>query len=247
MTKKAVKSETPKAAKPKTIRVDANMFRLAALCADKSVGGRFYMAGVFIEPHAKGVSLVATDGHRMVVIYDEEGHADRAATIGLGRDMLKVCRPQKGDTGKRALEIDLDAGAVAKVTLPTALFASEAGAEIVGADFPDYRKIAPVLKKTRAAAAYQPAYLDAFGEIGLGLGAKAMIVHNDNPDAPGIVRWPDAPHAYGIIMPMRVEDKDALAGTLPDWFVPAKPESAVRSPEIAPKRKPARAPKRVAA
>lgn len=65
----------------------ADLFR-ACLRFVSTEETRYYLNGVLVQPHPeRGVYLVATDGHRMAVVYDENGYARREAIL---RPTLKV-------------------------------------------------------------------------------------------------------------------------------------------------------------
>ena len=66
-----------------TIRVNADLFKLVHAAISKEET-RYYLNGVFIEPHpVGGAVLVATDGHRMLVAHDEKGEVSGSGDLGL--------------------------------------------------------------------------------------------------------------------------------------------------------------------
>lgn len=227
------------------IRCNANLFRIAFACSS-SEETRYYLKGVYIHPHAtRGVVMVTTDGHRMLVIHDEAGHADESAVINLG-DALKACKPKR-DTrilsiATGAKDADILAGADAENLAPVA----KAFNVRIDGTFPDYERFIPSEFTDKASPTFAGRYLSAFGSIASDLTQHigASVSRHDSgtntPNAvrilagagkdpegnPALVLFPDAPFAFGILMPVR----DRLASiALPTWF--RKP---VKAPAIAP-------------
>lgn len=72
-------AETP----PRAIRVSGAALAAASLFSARE-DTRYYLGGVFIEPHADGgVTVVATDGHTLIAIRDLAGHANAPANCRL--------------------------------------------------------------------------------------------------------------------------------------------------------------------
>ncbi len=65
---------------------------LSGFVGNESVS-RYYITGICIRPHPKkGIVLVATNGHTMAVIHDENGTTDMPeAILPLNPDLLKIC------------------------------------------------------------------------------------------------------------------------------------------------------------
>jgi DNA polymerase III sliding clamp (beta) subunit (PCNA family) len=79
------------------IRVNASLFRIAFKCTSTEAS-RYYLNGVFIEKHPtlQGVTMTATDGHKLISIYDESGTADAPAIVQLTKKALDRDRLQPG-------------------------------------------------------------------------------------------------------------------------------------------------------
>ena len=74
------------------VRVRARHFAAAYLFASTEQT-RYYLCGVLVEPHPDGgVLLVATDGHRMVAIRDDEGETNGTWICAAPREILALCR-----------------------------------------------------------------------------------------------------------------------------------------------------------
>jgi hypothetical protein len=221
------------------IRTNADLFRLANMCASKEET-RYYLNGVLIEPHAvKGVILVATDGHRMVVIHDETGHADESAIVHLSPEALKACKPGRNE--RRLLEVtDIAPGkgsAWIKVSRQfpkydntwsePELTAVSANC-VVDGTFPHWQRVLPKITEERTAPSFNTGYLASFTEIGEGLNAAfnpdaprskeglRMVITASDAGGPALVTWPGyaastgvAGRAFGVLMPMRFDDANA--------------------------------------
>lgn len=223
------------------IRVNANLFRIAMTCASTEET-RYYLNGVHVEPHAvKGVVLVAVDGHRMVIIHDEEGECTASAILRLSKDALKACKPAKRDH-KREVVFDVDRTGRADVVLYHSRehmgdgeYERVALTEKAAIDgtFPDWRRVLPSGDPCGQpeATAFNGKYLGDFGKMGADLrdafdvdvdvipGAGAMCVSSHDAGSPAIVRWWGVEQAFGILMPM------SGAGTgFPAWLN-AQPEN----------------------
>lgn len=223
------------------IRFNANLFRLAFTCSSNEET-RYYLKGVFVEPHAQGgVTLTATDGHRMVVIRDESGFADESAIINLG-DALKQCKPKRNErrdvviyTGEKDARIVSTVAALehGNETLTDTPIAFAYAVKIDGS-FPDYRRVMPQGFTVEGAPMFQGKYVSAFGDLACELAnhaGKKPSKHDTtradtlrifsgadkNPEGmPALILFPAIEFAFGILMPCRVT-KDT-ASDVPAWF-----------------------------
>lgn len=179
------------------IRINANLFRLAFLTASDEET-RYYLNGVFVMPHAViGAVMVTTDGHRMMVIHDVNGIADRSAIIRLTPDALKLCKPQK--QGFRSIEIQFEGEAKGSASIydnfPTdseikasvawpdrrELAGISVGNCVVDGTFPDWRRGVPVVDFAKpASASFNGEYIGEFGVI-----AKALYMTLPREDSKG--------------------------------------------------------------
>lgn len=67
---------------------------LAAFMAINDI--RYYLNGFYVTPHPdKGVILAATDGHRLVAIYDEYGIADGSFIFPISKGLLAAAKKSK--------------------------------------------------------------------------------------------------------------------------------------------------------
>ena len=205
--------------------LSADLFRIVAAYRSTEET-RAYLNGVYVQPHpCGGAYLVATDGHRMLVVYDRGAVCTEAAIIACPSDLLRAAK-SKPVRSRRA------AGASAEVTGPRFLELIDGRAAVrcegsivyEGADsglidssFPDWQRVVPTMDAVPAAErssapTFNPAYLEGFGETARALsdaldtratvrivpcGASAAIVLFEGCDA-----------AFGVLMPMRGHTND---------------------------------------
>jgi hypothetical protein len=224
------------------LRFNANLFRLAFTCASGEES-RYYLRGVFVEPHAQsGVTLTATDGHRLICIRDEHGHADESAIIKLG-DALKQCKAKPGRTRSIVIKTDEDSALIYEEVDNTSGSFSIATAYNVRLDgtFPDYRRVVPKAFSDKGAPGFAGRLLSSFGEIAddlaLHMGLKANKRSNDcyspvrilaqdcdKPEgAPALVQFARCDFAFGILMPVRIADD--VKPAVPGWFRARAPKT----------------------
>lgn len=84
------------------LQFSANLYRIVQSVASNEET-RYYLGGVFVEPAPRGhsgVVMTATDGHRLLHVYDAYGKADESAIVKLSDFALKACK------GKNVVRID---------------------------------------------------------------------------------------------------------------------------------------------
>lgn len=201
-----------------SIRVNADLFRIAFMCASREET-RYFLNGVHIEPHPDGGALLtATDGHRLVSIYDQDGEASESATVSVTKEFLRLCK--SGAEIPRQLHVFGPDGTVKEGGTPIG-FAANC---ILPGAFPDWRKVVPAFDGDAGPfPAFHGPLVEGFSKIGVQLAkvksvssAAMRIVTRGNEDA-ALVLWPNMRHAFGILMPMQSDD----ATTLPQVFVDA--------------------------
>jgi hypothetical protein len=168
------------------IRFNANLFRIAMQCASKEET-RYYLRGVYVQPHhVKGVTMVATDGHKLIVLHDESGSADESAIINLG-DALKLCKPKRNErhdvvieTGSNTATVNNTFAAPDRDEKTNALLGTETledtpfgmayGVKIDGS-FPDYRRVIPKAFSNTITPTFASWYLSELALVGTELAA----------------------------------------------------------------------------
>jgi hypothetical protein len=208
------------------IKCNAGLFRIATSCQSKEAA-RFYLQGVFVEPHGvKGVTLTSTDGHRLVSIYDENGFADEKAIISLSPAALKECKATKHS--KRILVVDganasvYDYDGIGGDGKPLGDIVAVSPKCKVDGVFPDWRRVVPKIEyneKTRPAH-FDGSLLSTFCDIAADLmkekskRAKPLVRVLGDVDSPAVVLFANDERAFGILMPVTGPKIE----TLPWWF-----------------------------
>lgn len=213
---------------------------------------RYYLGGVCIEGDPQGLRLVATDGHRLMVMRPLGGIADGPLKRGevilswpKGGVLRQAVKPVKGD-GERWLRLDIEAGRLDVVQWGGSVTREDLSAErlaemqkkgmvictvyrpLIDGTFPDWRRVCPPLERAWAPHAkgqFNVGLLDAFRAL-LGKHEKLVEVFGMEGDSAGhdphLVRVPSRPEVFGIVMPMR-SDRKAL---YPEWHAEQMREDA---------------------
>lgn len=216
-----------------TIRVNAELFRLAYAAVSKEET-RYYLNGVRVEPHPeKGAILVSTDGHRMVCVHDPDAQIDEAAIVKLPPFALALCAAKKG----RGLGVDR-AILTVDVQAQTATVAHEhsnkegvtdkseplvsAHRVIIEGTFPDWRRVTPKGPFEAASnVAFNSKLLAELGAFGNKLPDKSYgnamyLLRQTGPEdgGPVVIRWAGIHSVFAVLMPMRAEIETSLPSFL---------------------------------
>jgi hypothetical protein len=204
--------EDPQSLVPNRSYTQCTELYKAALVAASDEETRFYLCGVFIEPHwsGTGVTLTATNGHVLVHIHDENGTADESAIVKLDkwiltRDKYDHRHSWKEDNGYTVVN---------------------AGESRVDGTFADYHRVIPRPDMAKPANAFFDCrYLGDLGKVGVAIHrwnnrdihskvAVPMRVISDDMNSPALVKWDGVGNAFGVLMPMRGSDE----AFVPAWF-----------------------------
>jgi len=230
------------------VTINARALKAAAMCASAEET-RYYLKGVFVEPSAAGVTLTATDGHRLVAM-NHRPAADLPHDASAPAAIVPLHMIDKLKIGKRApdyatLAIDTSADP-AKLTL--SYDGLSIVAEAVDGTYPAARRVAaPAFNSPDAGkiAHFNPAYVATFGkmcELMTGTKPPAIYIgHNgDNPALVDFLGGRDASgvEAFGVLMPCRLKDDAGRASryeghSVPAWYDPnpAPAPAAEAAPE----------------
>lgn len=195
-----------------TFNVNADLFRAAAVVIGKEET-RYYLNGVCIEPHlAGGVTLTATDGHRLFTAFDKEGHASRTYIVKLDAAALKACKASRKETHPRRVVLSGDDNQPVSITGndDTNVYLLAVNWEIKDAQFPDWRRVIPRHSPGDKPVAdwYNPDYLASFADIAAILSSEPRIrVCSIQQGSPALVTFGNQPYqAVGVLMPIRGDD-----------------------------------------
>ncbi len=208
------------------ITIDHSIIKALLICAAKQ-DLRYYLKGVLVDARVSDVTLVTTDGHRMLA-YPVVADAVEAPAPGqyiIPREALEAVKPRKA--GRHTLPITIEI-----VTAPDQPDPERAGVMIKGKTsitvagatstvtapiddkYPDWRRVLPKTVSGEPTQ-YNPEYVGDFGRIAELLGGKfrPYINHNGSSAAPVTNLGP----ALGVIMPLRLDGDDVKFSTLPAW------------------------------
>lgn len=180
---------------------------------------RYYLNGICIETGADGARLIATDGHRMILLRvpqkDEEGSA-------IGLEVRQFIVPRTAiETALRAFgkqsHIEITYAAPHDAAASSGTIAGLTYTAIDG-KFPEYNRIVPATC-TGEAAQFNALYIADMAKARAQLGAGShsdivYIAHNGN--AAALVHLTE--DAFAILMPVRA---DGVEMSPPEWFAPA--------------------------
>lgn len=185
-----------------SFNVDASLFRIAAMF-QSTEETRYYLNGVYIEPHDKeGVLLVATDGHRLFVAHDVTGKIEGgSAIVQLGKDQIKACKEGRGETAPRRI-VATDAKQPLTINANDAPVAVQAK-WIIDGTFPDWRRIMKGLRPEGRLDAVDGDLLRSFAEASKAFTGVAKIeFSHSSVNGPAIVRFANVSNAFGVLMPL---------------------------------------------
>lgn len=171
---------------------------------------RFYLNGINIRPLEDGsVMVVATDGHRYVVVRDPHGYAEKEIIVSISKDALK-----HATNAKHTLDVMSNGNAILSGEVAQPLFI-QPGNSLIEADFPRIERVASTIGyKEGISGAVNPRYLHDALSIGKSFGESIRFFTRDN-DSPltFVLGGIGELECFGGIMKMR-ESFDAL----PTWF-----------------------------
>ena len=226
----------------RNIRVDAKKFAAAALFRSKEET-RYYLNGVYIEPHPDGgVIMVATNGHQMAVIRDENGEANAPFICKASQRFYTACAKSPADVLKRPGQIHF-VGHVANLVCegfdgdPSVIgdchIEVEYAPDIDGI-YPDWRRVLPPFDAQPALPGTVGPYFGVNAEyvadfakamkIITGMREQKFITMNVNDRASPIgITNQYCPEFLGVLMPAREASERP---TLPAWLKEQKKEAA---------------------
>lgn len=171
---------------------------------------RFYLNGINIRPLEDGTAMiVATDGHRYIVVRDPHGYVEREIIVGVNKDALK-----HASSAKHTLDVMSNGSAMISGEVAQPLFI-QPGNSIIEGDFPRIERVASVTGYSEGInGAVNPRYLHDALVIGKSFGGSIRFFTRD-ADSPltFVLGGLGDLECFGGIMKMR-ESFDSL----PAWF-----------------------------
>jgi len=222
-------------------RLNAGLFYAAHMFVSDEYT-RYYLQGVYVEPHPEqGVTLTATDGKMLVSVYDRDGFAARPAILTLDRPGLariKPCRGRNGNGGDilvvRAAEHLPTWSLAAEIRDKDSDIKSLMLMREIDGTFPDYRRAVPTYapdRKSPGGIGCYPYQLHALADAGALMAIAVDTVRpepaigitlGDSAASPMMITFGPAHTAFAIVMPVNVDCRT----TTPHWFVPTLSDAA---------------------
>lgn len=201
---------------------------------------RYYLNGFHVEPCAEGGALlVATDGHKMLIFRDPDGHVTSSAIVSLNTAMVKALKPGKRDaerllvvSGQRAVIVPVTdvsrTSLVSSADNPDAsCVAFQAAGTLVDGSFPDWRRVVPQGDTQPVCATFDATYVEALAEALKPDGQRKAFVRlvakgrdiDDAAKSPHLM-FAQAPiQGFAVIMPVRDPGNDV--DDAPSWITRA--------------------------
>lgn len=185
--------------------VSVPMFKIVARFASCEPV-RDHISGVRLQRHPKGgVIMVATDGHRMMVVHDERGRCARPITID-AKCGLKAARAADKNIRNEETRWRVRRGDLAPQAREKRLPCKDTKT------FPDWLHVVRLAVRDAGASpcAVNPRYLaefaSCFEKLAIRPYPKIIVGRGKISSDPFLITSPDVPHALGILMPMRNPD-----------------------------------------
>jgi len=171
---------------------------------------RYYLNGINIRPLEDGTAMiVATDGHRYIVVRDPHGYVEREVIVSVSKDALK-----HAGNAKHTLDVMSNGGAMISGDVAQPLFIQPGNSLVEGA-FPRIERVASVIGyKEGISGAVNPKYLNDALEIGKSFGGSIRFFNRDNESPLTFVLGGLGDlECFGGIMKLRESFE-----SLPAWF-----------------------------
>lgn len=171
---------------------------------------RYYLNGINIRPLAdNSVMVVATDGHRYIVVRDSKGFAECEMVVGISKDALKHAA-----NAKHTLDVMSNGSAMISDAVAQPLFI-QPGNSLIEGNFPRIERVASVLGyKEGISGAVNAKYLHDALSLGKNFGGSIRFFTRDaNSPLTFVLGGLGDLECFGGIMKLN-ESFDAL----PDWF-----------------------------
>ncbi|WP_321953147.1 beta clamp domain-containing protein [Paraburkholderia bannensis] len=174
---------------------------------------RFYLNGLNIRPLADdSVMIVATDGHRFVVIHDQNGYAERELIVSIKKDCLKSA------TSKATFDAMSSGSAFVNDEHGMPVFV-QPGSSLIDAEFPRIENVVSAAGYSEGiSGAINPAYLKDALTIGQNFNSIRFFTKDQDSALLFVVGGMGDLEVFGGIMKLRESFEQ-----LPTWFPPPSP------------------------
>jgi len=188
-------------------RVNATAIKVAfSFMAQNDI--RYYLNGINIRPlEDDTVMIVATDGHRYVVIRDQHGYAESEIIVSIKKDALKSCN------AKATLDVMSNGSAMVNDEAGQPQFI-QPGKSLIEGTFPRIENVASAIGYSEGiSGAINPAYLKDALMIGQFFGSIRFFTRDADSPLMFVVGGLGDLEVFGGIMKMRDSFEQ-----LPAWF-----------------------------
>lgn len=178
---------------------------------------RYYLCGVFIEPCADGgLTITATDGHRLVSCYDQDGLCAEPLLATITKDTIKAL--------KKADIVTIDDNKQLSTSQNEQITYIQPGSCEIDGTFPDWRHVVSSTAEITGeqSIGFNAKYLGQFQALH-GFSKQTVITVYSNGDKPTIVSTGN-PDVFALLMPMTNEN---ATSDVPSWIgLPRQEEKA---------------------
>lgn len=200
-------------------RVNAMAVKIAApFMAHDDI--RYYLNGINIRPLEDGTTMiVATDGHRYIVIRDQHGYAEAEVIVSVKKDALKTCN------AKSTFDVMSNGAAMVNDEVGQPQFI-QPGKSLIEGNFPRIENVASARGyKEGISGAVNPAYLKDALVIGQYFGSIRFFTRDADSPLMFVVGGLGDLEVFGGIMKMRDSFEQ-----LPAWFPNPVPYELTKTP-----------------
>ena len=177
-----------------TISINAEYLHLAHLFTTTD-DTRYYLKGVQVEPHPTddGILIIATDGHKAAVFYDQEGYVSENMLIAFDKPFLASLKQERNENFIRRVTVRHDRLVTMSTDTDGELFEEKhikPGPMLIDGTFPDWRRIMPDITTPGPVPAFNAAYIKIFQQVSSALtGAKSPSIRITAQDLNGLCRF----------------------------------------------------------
>lgn len=174
---------------------------------------RFYLNGLNIRPLEDGsVMIVATDGHRYLVVHDQKGYAEKEMIVSIKKDCLKSA------TSKSTFDVMSNGSAFINDENGMPLFV-QPGTSLIEAEFPRIENVVSTLGYAEGiSGAINPSYLKDALAVGQHFNSIRFFTKDQDGALVFVVGGMGDLEVFGGIMKLRESFEQ-----LPQWFPKPSP------------------------
>lgn len=200
---------------------------------------RYYLNGVQFQRHGDGAIAVATDGHRLAVLFEATAFSAIDGDGATAQDFSVIVSREQLESAVKAAPKNIALVFVVTVTdgVQSVTIKSD-GAEFthpaVDGRYPDWQRVIPtaesrgpcLAREKDSSCGYDAAYLGDYAKAAKALGLKSTAIEfrQDCDGYATIVRFGGSEDFVSVLMPVR-----SAPPKLPDWLQLPKPEKKLKA------------------